>query len=75
MFGDFSSSKAQLLNVQFVMCHDRPDCKSEEEIAKLLRNRFFLLLTNQVRFDPTKYGQKAVIRDSVSHWLTISTQF
>ena len=28
VYGDWNSHKAQLLNVQFIKCHDRPDCKS-----------------------------------------------
>ncbi len=46
IFGDFSTQAAQLFNVQFIKCHDRPDCKTPEEITKILRNKFILSVYN-----------------------------
>lgn len=46
VFGTFSTERAQLMNVQFIKCHDRPDCKKPEEIDKILRNKFIISVYN-----------------------------
>ena len=46
IFGDYNTASAQLLNVQFVKCHDRPECKKPEEITEFLRSKFIMLTFN-----------------------------
>ena len=46
LFGDFNSAKASLFNIQFKRCVDRPDCKSDEEIAEFLRNKWVMFIYN-----------------------------
>ena len=46
IYGDFNTASAQLLNVQFIKCHDRPDCKTPEEITQFLRTKFIMIAYN-----------------------------
>lgn len=74
MYGNFQTEKAQLLNVQFVKCHDRTDCKSDKEIKSFLRDSYLFMLSNQVRFDNSEFGKKAIIAESVTTWMIMNTQ-
>ena len=42
IFGDYNTQDTQIFNVQFIKCHDRPDCKTPDEITKTLRNKYIL---------------------------------
>ena len=55
-------------------CHDRPDCKKDEEITKFLKNKFLLLIFNQVRFDSRYFGEEAIIPESKINWVPVNTQ-
>ena len=46
VYGDYNSYKGSSMNIQFQLCHDRPDCKSETEIKAFLNDKYFLLLYN-----------------------------
>ena len=46
IFGDYNTEKGQLFNVQFIKCHDRPDCKKPEEITRILRDKYILIVYN-----------------------------
>ena len=74
LYGDYSSYKASQFNVQFIKCHDRPDCKSQEEITAFIRNKFLLILYNQVRFDSTRYEWDSIIHESKIMWLPVNSQ-
>jgi len=52
--GDYSSAKARLMNFQLVKCHGHDYCKSDEEIKAYLRNKFLLMVSNQIRFESRK---------------------
>ena len=52
LYGDFSSEEARLIDLQLVRCHDQDYCKSEEEIMQWMKNKWLLLLSNRIRFDP-----------------------
>ena len=74
IYGDYNSYKAQLFNIQFVKCHDKPGfCKSDEEISEFLRNKYILLFYNQVRFDAKYYGSESIIAESRIKWLNFNT--
>lgn len=53
--GDWNADRASLMNVQLIKCnketHPELECKSEDQITKFLRDKFIILLYNQVRFD------------------------
>jgi len=55
-------------------CTDRSDCKSNAEIKKWLRNKFILILTNQILFDSSVKGLGSIKRESVTYWQEINTQ-
>ena len=56
IYGDFNSGQARQLNIQLKKCTGRPDCKSDTDIVKFFKNKFLLVMLNQVRFDPEKFG-------------------
>ncbi len=72
--GDYNSHKAQMLNVQLVRCHDRSDCKTDAQITEFFKNKFILLVYNQIRFDSGAYGENSIIPETRLLWLPISTQ-
>ena len=52
IYGDFNSEEARLIDVQLIRCHDQDYCKSDEEIMQWMKNKWLLLLSNRIRFDP-----------------------
>ena len=73
--GDYSSYKARLINLQFVRCEGHDYCRSPEEIALWLQDKFILLLFNQIRFDSFQYAYDSIVKSSDLIWLPMSTQF
>ena len=49
--GDYNTETANLFNLKFIKCHDRPDCKKPEEITKILRGKYIIVAYNEIRFD------------------------
>ncbi len=74
VYGDFNTQAGLLFNVQFIKCHDRPDCKSKKEITAFLRNKFIVVLANQIRFNPARMGESSFVAESVTYWEEINTQ-
>lgn len=58
--GDFTSAKARQLNVQLVKCHEKPFCKSDEEILKFFRDKWLLTLHNEITFNVKNIGANAI---------------
>ena len=65
---------ARHIHARLKRCHNRPDCKDEETINNFIKTRYLLILSNQVRFDTTKYGSESIVRESHIHWLPVTTQ-
>ena len=42
-------------------------CKTDEEIKQYFAGRFLFVLSNQIRFDPTKYGRESIVKESTIH--------
>ena len=78
VFGEFNSNQASLLNIQLRKCNkvDNPDveCKPDEEILEYFRNKFVLIKFNQVRFEQSKFGPEAIVRESKLMWNFVNTQ-
>ena len=78
LYGDYNSARAQQFNVQFLRCNaeDHPDvdCASEEEITEFIRNKFMLILYNQVRFDSNFYGEEAITKESRVMYVQVNSQ-
>ena len=73
IYGDYNSLKARNMDMQLIRCHDRLDCKSESEITAYLRDKFLILMHNEVRFDSNKYGSEAIIQESRLQWIPVNT--
>ena len=74
IYGDFSSQEARLIDLQLVKCHDKDYCKSDEYIQEFMKDKYFLLLSNRIRFDSEQYRTNAFVSESVFEWITINTQ-
>ena len=81
IYGDYNSAKARIINIQLVLCSNEGyfaengiTCKSETERTQFLRNKFFLMLYNQKRFDTSSYTDKGIIEESKLLWQPINTQ-
>ena len=53
-------------------CHDKPYCKSKEEIDEFLTGKFLLILTNQIRFDSSKYSEDSIVQESRVDWIRVT---
>jgi len=64
--------------VQFIKCnkelHPDIECKSDEEITEFMRDKWILLLYNQIRFDSNYYGEEAIIQESRIMWVPVNSQ-
>lgn len=60
LYGDYNSDAASQFKMQLVKCSGRDDCKSEDQIQEFFRNKFILLLFNQIRFNTEEFGQEAI---------------
>ena len=74
MWGDYNSSKAQLISVVFRMCEGEDYCESREAIQAWLKRKFIVLLYNQKRFDTRKFHSASVIEESKIEYIPINTQ-
>jgi len=72
--GDYSTSKARLMNFQLVKCHGHDYCKSDEEIKAYLRNKFVVMLSNQIRFESRNVGGESVVKESNLDWIPVNEQ-
>ena len=61
IYGDFSTQKARLIDLQLIKCHDQDYCKSDEEIMQFMKDKWLVLLTNRIRFDPDKFRSEAFV--------------
>ena len=59
--GSYNSKTARLVNIQLRRCRGRTDCKTDEEIKDFFRNKYLLILQNQVRFETKYFGEEAII--------------
>ena len=73
LFGDYNSLAARTITVQLKKCHGKVYCKSDEEINKFIRDKYLLMLNNQIRLDSSKYGAESIIMESRITWFRIST--
>lgn len=74
IFGDYNTQSAKLFNIQFIKCHDRPDCKKEDEIIQFLRNKFIATVYNEITFNANERGAQSLNRASRLVWNPINTQ-
>ena len=58
----------------FKKCHKRDDCKTEEEVAEFMKDKYLLLLSNQIRFDSSQYSEESIVPESRLLWLNTSNK-
>ena len=51
VFGDWNSKFARLIDITLTKCTGHTYCKTENEIKDWLKNKFFVLMYNKIRFD------------------------
>ena len=72
IYGTFSSKKAKLFRVYLNRCHGRDYCRSREEIDEYLTGKYLLMLTNQIRFDSSKYSEESIVQESRVDWIRVT---
>ena len=50
------------------------NCENESDIDEYFKDKFFLMLSNQVRFVQDDFSENKVVRESIIKKLKISTQ-
>lgn len=51
IYGSWDTKFTKMMDIQLRKCTNRPDCKSEQEILQFFRDKFVIVLHNQVLFD------------------------
>ena len=81
IYGDYNSNKARIINIQLEICNDGGyfaeksiTCKSPAEITQFLRNKYFVMLYNEKRFDSAVFTNKSIVDESKLLWMPINTQ-
>ena len=73
--GYFNSDVARKITVQLQRCEGKDkNCSDTETINDFYRNNMIGFLSNRIRFDPTRFGEDSVIKESHFMWEAISTQ-
>ena len=68
LHGQTGSKKGRILHAAVIRCMDKDYCKSKKEIDDYLNAENLAMLSNQVRFDSSKYGEEAIISESILTW-------
>ena len=74
IWGDYNSAKAMQLSVRFKMCEGETWCESEENIRKWLKQKYIVILYNQVNFEHNKFHQDSFKEESRLSYIPISSQ-
>ena len=65
ILGGKNSEQARRIGIKLVKCHDKPYCKSDEEITDYYKGSQLIMLNNQIRFDENFYGADSIIQESI----------
>ena len=57
--------------IQLKKCHNKPYCKSNEEIERFMADKYLLVLNNQIRFDANSYANESIKGESTTGWVKI----
>ena len=63
-----------MITAKLKKCAGHDYCVSEEELKDFLRDKFILLLHNQIRFESRYFKEAAIVTESFLQWITINTQ-
>ena len=72
LYGDYNSLSARTMRIQLMKCKGEVYCKSEEEINNFVRDKYLLMLNNQIRFDSNQFGPYSIIMKSRISWFRVS---
>ncbi len=72
-YGSWDTENTSMLEVLLRRCSSRPDCKSDTEITAFFREKFLIVLHNNVLFDDKNLNHRTVKRESAFKWLSINT--
>lgn len=71
IWGDYTSNNARQLRIRLQRCIGKDYCKPLEAINAFLRDKYLLMLHNEIRFDATQYYAESIIAESRTHWFQI----
>ena len=71
--GDYSSSAASHLTIQFEKCVGQDTCAEESEIREWLRRKFILTLRNEYNFYQGVYDMNKIANYSKIKWYPIAS--
>ena len=71
--GNFDSDSGKTLFVSLEKCHDRPDCKPENEIVEFFRGKYLVLLLNHIYFDVGQLKENSIVAESFTYWIPIGS--
>ena len=74
MYGGFDSNLGRAIRVQLNACVGKSYCKSKEEINEFLKFKFFVLVSNQILFDSSKYGKESIVEQARVNWIMVNNQ-
>ena len=77
--GSYDTEEGRIIKVLLEKCdqysvRDDLECKSEEEIEEYFSDKYFLLLSNQVRFESEEFSNDKIVKESLIKKIKINTQ-
>ena len=75
LYGDYNTRKARLISIQLIKCTGHTYCKTDEEILEFLRDKWIMLLVNQIRFDSEGFDEATSNPEARVKWIPINTQY
>ena len=46
LYGDYNSAKGRIIRVNINRCHDKPICKSDDEITNFFKGKYYMFVHN-----------------------------
>jgi hypothetical protein len=75
IFGNFNSQAAKQLTLYLELCDQSTGlCESEDKVNDWLKDKYLLVLSNQINFDSEAYDQDKIRAESTLTWYKVNTQ-
>ena len=74
IFGNFDSDTARNIELTLKRCTGGDTCASEKEVINYFQGKYIGVLSNQIRFDSSRWEADSIIKESVLTWIPVSTQ-
>ena len=62
---------ARMLSIKIDLCHDQDYCMDSEQARRWFDNRWVNVFVNRIIFDPSKFGEESIIKESYLEWIGI----